>query len=147
MPRLSVAWVRLQRVPPDMRILTPGLRFFSSSSTRRPNSAARMAAISPAAPAPTTATSQTGPTMSPLLRPRRRRDEVFGVEPPAQQPVAEPAVAQVVQRQHRADEAGQEGLALALHQQADDAVHALLHRPDTERRRRRLVPHPAVGPE
>ena len=45
-------------MPPDMRILTPGLRFFSSSSTRRPHSAARMAASSPAAPAPTTTTSQ-----------------------------------------------------------------------------------------
>ncbi len=44
-------------MPPDMRTLTPGLRFFSSSSTRRPSSAARMAATSPAAPAPTTTTS------------------------------------------------------------------------------------------
>ena len=26
MPRLSVAWVMLQRVPPDMRILTPARR-------------------------------------------------------------------------------------------------------------------------
>src|SRR5579871_6165826 len=58
MPRLSVAWVRLQRVPPDMRILTPGLRFFSTSSVRRPASAARMAAIRPAAPAPITTTSR-----------------------------------------------------------------------------------------
>src|SRR5436190_13760811 len=48
----------LQRVPPDMRILTPGLRFFSSSRTRRPASAARIAAINPAAPAPITTTSQ-----------------------------------------------------------------------------------------
>jgi len=56
--RASVAWVRLQRVPPDMRILAPGLRFFSSSSVRRPRSAARLAAIKPAAPAPTTMTSQ-----------------------------------------------------------------------------------------
>src|SRR5262249_31972978 len=57
MPRLSVFWVMLQRVPPDMRILTPGLRFFSSSNVRRPPSAARIAAISPAPPAPTTTTS------------------------------------------------------------------------------------------
>src|SRR5262245_12536977 len=57
MPRLSVAWVMLQRVPPDIRILTPGLRFFSRRTTRRPRSAAEMAAISPAAPAPITATS------------------------------------------------------------------------------------------
>src|SRR5207244_2832546 len=57
MPRLSVAWVMLQRVPPDMRILTPGLRFFSSSRVRRPRSAAWLAASSPAAPAPITTTS------------------------------------------------------------------------------------------
>src|SRR5947209_19964480 len=57
MPRLSVSWVRLQRVPPDMRILTPGLRFFSNSSTRRPSSADRKAATRPAAPAPSTTTS------------------------------------------------------------------------------------------
>src|SRR5580704_1831748 len=57
MPRLSVSWVRLQRVPPDIRILTPGLRFFSKSSTRRPSSAARKAATRPAAPAPSTTTS------------------------------------------------------------------------------------------
>src|SRR4051794_14894777 len=57
MPRLSVSWVTLQRVPPDMRILTPGLRFFSSTSTRRPSSAARKAATRPAAPAPSTTTS------------------------------------------------------------------------------------------
>src|SRR5439155_116627 len=58
MPRLSVAWVMLQRVPPDMRILTPGRRFFSRSSVRAPCSAARMAARRPAAPAPSTTTSQ-----------------------------------------------------------------------------------------
>src|SRR5262249_16089841 len=57
MPRLSQAWVMLHRVPPDMRIFTPGLRFFSSRTTRRSSSAAAMAAISPAAPAPTTAMS------------------------------------------------------------------------------------------
>ena len=39
----------LQRVPPDMRILTPGRRFFSSSRTRAPCSAALMAAIKPGA--------------------------------------------------------------------------------------------------
>ena len=58
MPRLSVACVRLQRVPPDIRILTPGLRFFSKSSVRRPRSAARAAASNPAAPAPMTTNSQ-----------------------------------------------------------------------------------------
>ena len=57
MPRLSVAWVTLQRVPPDMRILTPGLRSFPAAGPRRPRSAARTAATSPAAPAPTTTTS------------------------------------------------------------------------------------------
>src|SRR5476651_1318372 len=57
MPRLSVAWVMLQRVPPDMRILTPGFLFFSRRSTCLPRSAARRAAIKPAAPAPTTTTS------------------------------------------------------------------------------------------
>src|SRR5215470_4467380 len=68
MPRLSVAWVILQRVPPDMRILIPGLRFFSSRSVRRPRSAARLAASNPAAPAPMTATSQETSDMS-LARP------------------------------------------------------------------------------
>ncbi len=34
MPRLSVAWVMLHRVPPDMRILTPASLFFSKSSVR-----------------------------------------------------------------------------------------------------------------
>ena len=58
MPRRSVAWVMLHRVPPDMRIFTPALRFFSNSTTRRPRSAARAAASIPAAPAPITATSQ-----------------------------------------------------------------------------------------
>ena len=36
MPRTSVAWVRLQRVPPEMRIFTPGRRFFSSSNVASP---------------------------------------------------------------------------------------------------------------
>ncbi len=58
MPRLFVACVMLQRVPPDIRILTPGLRFFSSSKVRRPRAAAVAAATRPAAPAPTTITSQ-----------------------------------------------------------------------------------------
>ena len=40
-PRSSQSWVRLQRVPPEMRIFTPGLRFFSNSSVRRPSSASR----------------------------------------------------------------------------------------------------------
>src|SRR5438132_1279107 len=57
MPRLSVAWVMLQRVPPDIKILTPGLRFFSKSTVRRPRSAVRIAASKPAAPAPITTTS------------------------------------------------------------------------------------------
>ena len=57
-PRLSQSWVMLHRVPPDIRILTPGLRDFSSNSTRRPRSAAWVAAISPAAPAPRTTASQ-----------------------------------------------------------------------------------------
>src|SRR5262249_37856477 len=50
----------LQRVPPDMRILTPGFLFFSSRSVRLPRSAARITAISQAAPAPMTITSQGG---------------------------------------------------------------------------------------
>ena len=44
--------------PPDMRILTPGRRFFSSRRVLCPRSAARVAASNPAAPAPTTTTSQ-----------------------------------------------------------------------------------------
>ena len=57
MPAPSQSCVILHRVPPDIRILTPGLRFFSTSSVRRPRSALRVAANSPAAPAPTTTTS------------------------------------------------------------------------------------------
>ncbi len=57
MPAASQSCVMLHRVPPDIRILTPGLRFFSSSSVRRPRSAAREAASKPAAPAPITVTS------------------------------------------------------------------------------------------
>src|SRR5579863_508628 len=60
MPRESQACVRLQRVPPEIRILTPGRLFFSTSSVFRPRSAARVAASNPAAPAPTTTTSQSG---------------------------------------------------------------------------------------
>ena len=52
MPRLSQSWVMLHRVPPDMRILTPAFLPFSNSSTLRPRSAAWIAAINPAAPAP-----------------------------------------------------------------------------------------------
>src|SRR5687768_15154409 len=58
MPRLSVACVMLQRVPPDIRILTPGFLFFSRRRVRWPRSAARRAATNPAAPAPMTITSQ-----------------------------------------------------------------------------------------
>ena len=50
MPRSSQSWVRLQRVPPEIRILTPGLRFFSTSSVRRPSSASRVAASKPGRP-------------------------------------------------------------------------------------------------
>src|SRR5208282_4653016 len=35
-PRTSRAWVRLQRDPPDMRILAPGRLFFSNNSADRP---------------------------------------------------------------------------------------------------------------
>src|SRR5690606_31723354 len=62
MPGASVAWVRLHRVPPDIRILIPGRAFFSSSSVRRPRLAATAAASKPAAPAPTTTTSQVSAT-------------------------------------------------------------------------------------
>lgn len=48
----------LQRVPPDIRIFTPSFRFFSSNSVFRPRSPALAAAMSPAAPAPITMTSQ-----------------------------------------------------------------------------------------
>ncbi len=57
MPTASVSWVMLQRVPPDIRIFTPGLEFFSSKRVRKPRSAARVAARRPAAPAPMTTTS------------------------------------------------------------------------------------------
>src|SRR5207237_750567 len=127
MPRLSVAWVMLQRVPPDMRILTPGLRFFSRSSTRRPCSAALIAAISPAAPAPTTMTSQNEsdmPIPPPDPGPSRPRPRVPGEELAAQVPVAEPAADRVVQGQQRPDEPGQEGLRLALDDQSHDAIDA-----------------------
>ena len=36
MPAASQSCVMLQRVPPDINIFTPGLRFFSTSSVRRP---------------------------------------------------------------------------------------------------------------
>jgi MoxR-like ATPase len=44
----------LQRVPPDIKILTPGFRFFSKTSTRLPLCAAVPAAHNPAAPPPIT---------------------------------------------------------------------------------------------
>ena len=47
MPAASQSCVMLQRVPPDIKILTPGLRFFSNSSVRRPRSALRVAANKP----------------------------------------------------------------------------------------------------
>jgi hypothetical protein len=47
----------LQRVPPDINILTPAFRFFSKTSVRRPRSTLRHAANNPAAPAPITTTS------------------------------------------------------------------------------------------
>src|SRR3954469_3999141 len=56
-PAASQLCVMLQRVPPDIRILTPGLRFFSIRRVRRPRSALHEAASKPAAPAPTTMTS------------------------------------------------------------------------------------------
>ena len=52
------ALVILHRVPPDIKILTPARRFFSSTITRAPHWAARMPANRPAAPAPSTATSK-----------------------------------------------------------------------------------------
>src|SRR5687767_5051760 len=58
-PRASVSCVMLQRVPPEIRIFTPALVFFSKSSVRFPRSAARIAAINPAAPAPAMTTSYT----------------------------------------------------------------------------------------
>src|SRR4051812_25039285 len=60
MPHLVGCKIASHRVPPDIRILTPGRPVFSSSSTRAPASAALIAAVSPAAPAPTTATSWGG---------------------------------------------------------------------------------------
>src|SRR4051812_32461249 len=54
----------LQRVPPDMRILTPGFRFFSRRRVRLPCSAAAMAAMRPAAPAPMTTISQASSDIS-----------------------------------------------------------------------------------
>ena len=49
--------VKLQRPPPDMRIFSPAARAWSTTSTRRPRLPASMAHIIPAAPAPTTTTS------------------------------------------------------------------------------------------
>src|SRR3989344_498499 len=50
----SSALVMLQRPPPEMESFIPNVLFFSSRSTRAPNSAARPAAITPDAPPPTT---------------------------------------------------------------------------------------------
>ena len=49
--------VKLQRPPPEMRIFRPGCALCSSSSTRRLRWPATAAHISPAAPAPSTITS------------------------------------------------------------------------------------------
>src|SRR5208282_6026246 len=49
--------VKLQRPPPEMRILAPGSFLCSSSSTRRPRLPAFIAHIRPAAPAPMITTS------------------------------------------------------------------------------------------
>src|SRR3546814_19624352 len=46
--------VKLQRPPPDIRIILPGLLACSTTSTRRPRRPAVIAHITPAAPAPTT---------------------------------------------------------------------------------------------
>src|SRR5262249_28191921 len=72
MPRLSVACVMLQRVPPDMRILTPGLRFFSSRRVRRPRwrgvaPPGRRGRRSPAPPAPPPPCPASPPPVGPLL--------------------------------------------------------------------------------
>jgi hypothetical protein len=50
----------LQRVPPDIKILTPSFRFFSSSKTFSPRAPALAAAINPAAPAPMMTKSKWG---------------------------------------------------------------------------------------
>ena len=57
-PRASVFCVMLHRVPPDIKILTPVLEFFSSSNTLFPRSPADVAANNPAAPAPIMMTSK-----------------------------------------------------------------------------------------
>src|SRR3954452_15607335 len=49
--------VKLQRPPPEMRILRPGWALCSRRATRRPRCPATAAHISPAAPAPNTITS------------------------------------------------------------------------------------------
>src|SRR5579883_1542622 len=133
MPRLSVACVRLQRVPPDMRILTPGRRFFSNRSTRRPSSAARAAATRPAAPAPITTTSQTASDMI---------DDTRGValnfapaalaEAPAKKPIPQPPADEFVQCQQGPDEARQQRLATPAFDQPHNPVDALLDGPDAE---------------
>ncbi len=55
----------LQRPPPLITILRAPLFVLSSSRTSRPDSAAKMAAIVPAAPAPTTTTGWLVPATQP----------------------------------------------------------------------------------
>src|SRR6476659_4265775 len=65
--------VKLQRPPPDMRIFLPALFELSRSSTWRPRSAAVMAHIRPAAPAPMITTSverESTPAILPAIRAR-----------------------------------------------------------------------------
>src|SRR5262245_14704950 len=54
---VTTSCVTLHRPPPEMRILAPIFGAASSATTRAPARPAKIAAISPAAPAPTTATS------------------------------------------------------------------------------------------
>src|SRR5690606_27771071 len=63
LPRRSVAWGSLQRVPPDIRMFTPGLAVFSSPSVRRPSSAPRVEAKRSAVSAPTTRPCPEGDSM------------------------------------------------------------------------------------
>ena len=49
--------VKLQRPPPEMRIFSPGVAAWSTTSTERPRLPASTAHIIPAAPAPITTTS------------------------------------------------------------------------------------------
>jgi hypothetical protein len=77
---VTVSLVTLQRPPPEMRIFLPILAAPSRTTTRRapPRSAARMAALRPAAPAPTTATSTSAIAQSrPAWRASRTRTSRF----------------------------------------------------------------------